>query len=106
MISDERLDKALTFLVTTDEEAAKAKARMEGLRNQEKTHLGLSFLAAHGTMAEKEAHSRTSVEYKAWQKAMEDAVLEYEILKNKRNTEAMIVEVWRTLSANMRRGNV
>ena len=58
MISEERLQKSLTYLAGTDEKCAKAKAYMEGLKTQEKTVLATEFLLNEGTVAERDARSR------------------------------------------------
>ncbi len=106
IVSESRLQKALTYLAETDESAANAKALMIGIENQEKTILGTVFLEMSGTVAEREAGARSSQALKDWQSQYKDAVYNYEILRNKRNTESLIVEVWRSLNANQRKGNI
>jgi len=106
MISEDRLQKALTFLAQTDEDAAKAKALMIGLEKQEKSILAAAFMDAEGTVAERDARSRLDPLYKEWRDKYEEAVTVYEHTRNKRITEALMVEVFRTMSANQRRGNV
>ena len=106
MISDDRLQKALTYLATTDESAARARALMEGLSDQRKTVKAIGFLDASGTRDERESSAYVSSEYREHGKRYEDAVFEYEALRNKRSTEALIVEVWRSEQANRRAGNV
>lgn len=106
MISEIRLDKSLSYLATTDEKAATAKAYMIGLEHQEKTILGVQFLSETGTVAEREAKARASEAYKEWREKYEKAVLDYETVRTKRNTETLMVEVWRTLQANQRKGNI
>lgn len=106
MISEDRLQKSLTYLAETDRSAAAAKAEMLGYEHQEKTVLGVEFLSATGTVAEREAKARTSAAYLEWRDKYEKAVLEYETLRTKRNTETLMVEVWRTLQANQRKGNI
>lgn len=106
MISESRLQKALTYLAETDEGAASAKASMIGIEHQEKTVLGVRFLDEVGTVAEREAKARTSPEYQEWQESYKSAVYDYEILRNKRVTETLVIEVWRTIQANQRKGNI
>lgn len=106
MISDERVQKALSYLAETDDKCAKAKSLMEGLRHQLKTVESIAFLHATGTMAEKEAYAYVSEGYKEHVSKIENATYEYETVKNKRLTEELIVEVWRSIGANRRRGNV
>lgn len=108
MISQDRLQKALTYIAETDEQHAAAKASMKGLEKQEKTIKGQAFLdtAGQGTVAEREAKAYTSESYKQWSISYEDAVCDYEILNNKRNREFMIIEVWRSLNSSRNKGNI
>jgi len=55
MISEDRLQKALTYLAETDQPSAEARARVKALEQRRKTVKGLVFLGSSGTMAEKEA---------------------------------------------------
>ena len=106
-VTEHRRDQALSFLATTDEECARAKALMIGLEKQEKTILGQEILAETGkgnTVAEKEAKARTSPAYEEWNARYEAAVVDYEILRNKRHTEELVFECWRTEQANRRMG--
>lgn len=108
MISQDRLQKSLTYLAETDESHATAKALMKGLEKQEKTIKGQAFLATagQGTIAEREAKAYTSQEYIKWRQSYEDAVCDFEILNNKRSREILVIEVWRSLNASRRQGNV
>ena len=109
MITEQRLTQALKYLAETDEPAAKAKAYMLGLEGQEKTVLATQFLGTWlegKKVAEKDAAARTSVPYFEWMDQYKESVYDFEILRNKRSTEALIVEVWRSLNSNRRAGVV
>ena len=105
-ITEDRMTRALRYLAETDEKVSRAKAYMLGIDKQEKTILAINFLKTEGTVAEREANSRVSPEYKTWKEEYENAVVDYEILKNKRSTEVLIIEVWRSLNSQRRRGNI
>ncbi len=99
MIDNERRDKALHYLIDTDEKAAQARSYMLGLEKQEKTILGLLILdekGKTGTVPEKDAKARTSPEYKAWLEQYENAVADFEAYRNRRKTAELIIEVWRS----------
>ena len=64
MISEDRLEKAMTYLAHTDEEAAKAKALCKKLEKMERIIRGEAFLRAAGTVAEREAKSVTSQQFR------------------------------------------
>lgn len=105
-ISGDRLQKSLTYLSETDEPAAKARALVKALEQRRKTVKAFAFLAAGGAMAEKEAKAYASPEYEEVTEAIENAVADSELYFNKRSTESLIVEVWRTTQANRRSGNI
>jgi len=105
-ISDDRLQKALTYLATTDEEAAQAKAYMAGLEDQKKTVFSVELLKASGSVEVKKAESHSSPAYIQHAKLIQQSIYDYEVLRNKRLTEALIVEVWRSCNANRRNGNI
>lgn len=105
-ISDDRLQKALTYLATTDAEAARAKALVEGLSEQRKTVKAILFQAAQGSNQVREAEAYASEEYTAHINKLTAAVERFETLRNKRLTESLIVEVWRSCNANRRNGNI
>ena len=105
-ISDDRLQKSLTYLSETDEPAAKARALVKALEQRRKTVKAFVFLSSSGTMAEKEAKAYASPEYEEVTEAIENAVADSELYFNKRSTESLIVEVWRTTQANRRSGNI
>jgi hypothetical protein len=106
MISDERLQKALKYLAETDEPCAKAKSLLVGLEHQLKTVKSMSFTNVMGTMAEKDAQAYSSQSYKDHVAKIEQATYDFEMLRNKRLTEELIIECWRSLNANRRKGNI
>lgn len=104
-----RRDKALHYLMSTDDPAAQARAKMLGLEKQEKTIFGMELLKLKGhdgTVGEKEARARCSESYRAWLEDYENAVADYEIFRNRRKTAELIVECWRSENANRRQGQV
>ena len=103
MISEERLEKAITYLAHTDEEAAKAKALSKKLEKIERIIRGEAFLKATGTVAEREAKAVTSQDFRDHVAYAENCWVDTELLDNKRHTEEVIVDVWRTMSANLRK---
>lgn len=107
MITDEKLQKALSYLAETDEPCAKAKSYLAGTEKQEKTIIAIAFsdCLLRSVEERKQAAYRCDA-YLAWQKKYQEAVYDFEIMRNKRQTAELIVEVWRTLQANQRRGNI
>lgn len=106
MITDEQLSEELEYLSGTDEEAANAKALVKALERKEKTVKAIGFLKAEGTVASREHKAVSSVAWGEHIETYQNAVADSETLENKRNTAALVVEVWRSLQANRRRGNI
>lgn len=106
MITEQRRDKALKYLAETDEPAAKAKARLMGLEDQKKTILATLFQEASGTQGERLKVAEAHDDYISHINEIAKACYDYEIYRNKRTTEALIVECWRSENANRRAGNI
>lgn len=107
MISNDRLQKALEYLATTDDKCAKAKSLMIGLENQIKTVKSIAFLQADAkTATEREAIAYASETYREHINKHEVATYEYETMRNKRLTEELVVECWRSINASRRNGNI
>ena len=107
-VSEERVTQALKYLVETDESCARAKALMKGLDGQTKSIEAIEFLKTKGLGAqgEREKMARASQNYRNHINLCTDAIFDYELVNNKRNTEAMVIEVFRSLNANRRKGNI
>ena len=104
---EERVEKAIDYLVETDKEAAKLKAMMayrEDMLKTVKATLMLEF--DDKTVADREARSLSHPKYKDAIDKKSEAIFEYETIKNRRLSAQLVVEVWRTESANERKGNL
>jgi len=106
VIAENRVEQALRYLRETDEMAAKAKSLMIGFDDQKKTILAVEFLKNDGAQGEKLEKARASEVYQEHLEKYSQAVYEFEELRNRRQTEILIVETWRSQNANMRRGNI
>lgn len=107
MISDERMEKALKYLATTDERTAEAKAEVSRCEYLAKRVRARHFLTAEGSSVEaKKAIAETTNDATSADEMLVSAILVYEKLKSKRTTEELIIEVWRSIQANRRAGNV
>ena len=106
MISQDRLEKALTFLAETDEDCASLKADAARAEFKAKAVRDAIFLREEGTVAERTARSGASKEYAAAMGLHFDLLERYEGMRNKRGTEAIVIDTWRSLNASRRAGNV
>lgn len=106
MISDEKVQKALTYLSETDEPCAKAKSFLMGTEKQEKTVIAVEYANGDGGVEERKQAAYRSPAYTDWKNKYQEAVYDFEIMRNRRTTAELIVEVWRSVNANRRHGNV
>ena len=106
MISEERAEKALRYLVDTDEPFALAKAEMERAEYGWKAVREMVFIHSEGTVAERQAIAATHAKTKEAQERYTQAVALYGKIANKRDTERIVLDTWRTISANRRMGSV
>ena len=111
---DERVEKAVNYLATTDEPAARAKTLFKGLEAQIKTIEAVEFKKTSAscdsgrtsgmTVPEKWAEVHTSQSYLDHHKKIYDAMLDHELLLNRRNTAELLFEYWRSMNSNKRQG--
>ena len=92
----------LANLAETDDKAANAKALMKGLELNLKRVKAYEFLQAQGTVAEREHKAYDSEQYKETAQKYQNAIADYEILANQRNTWTLGFEYWRSNNANRR----
>jgi len=106
---EEQAEKALNYLASTDEEHANAKALLGALQEQRKTIKAMVYLqhierGKGQGVSEQEAYN--SEEYREHLEKIQNAEADYQLLQNKRKRADLTIEMFRTYSANQRRGNV
>ena len=107
MISDDRLSKALHYLAETDEACAHFRADYARAEHKAKAIKGAIFTAIEkGSVADREAEAINDPAYVAAMAEHFDLFCKYEAMKNKRATEALVIEVWRSLNSARKKGNV
>ncbi len=106
-LSDERVEKAMHFLAETDLEFATWRGMV--LRTEYMADVAESMVYKSIQEGSVEDRKRTAKIAPETQKAMSEhfeAVVKFESLKARRAREVLVVEIWRTLQANRRVGNV
>lgn len=106
MIDEAQMEKALHHLADTDDEYARAKMdleRSEILRKRKRAEI---FLTGDGTVAERNAAAETNEKVGEADDVYIAAVGKHEGLKASRQRAELIIEVWRSLNAARRRGNL
>lgn len=103
MISQERLEKALTYLAESDLSFSEARVEMDRAEHKAKAVKDAIFHHETGTVAERSAKAGTSAEYNDAMEEYFAALGAWDYIKNKRHTEELIIDVWRSIEASRRR---
>ena len=104
---EDRVEKAIDYLVETDKEAAKLRAMMVYREDMLKTVRATLMLEFDDkTVADREARALAHPRYKDAIDKKSEAIYEYETIKNHRLSAQLVIEVYRTESANQRKGNI
>lgn len=98
--------KYLTYLAETDAAFAQAKASVKASEHTLKVVKAKSFLSSEGPQGQREQQAYASEEYQSVLNDLKDVTLEAETMGAKRKTAELAIEVFRSLNANQRRGNV
>lgn len=105
-ITEDRVEEALRYLAETDEECARLRAETGRTEFKAKALKAALFTRGVGTVADRQAAAEMSEEYGQAMGVHFDALAAHEAMRNKRSTETLAVEVWRSLNAARRQGNV
>ena len=100
------MDECVEFLCASDGPYADAKAKVKYLDKKLKVIKAQAFLAAKGTGEVRKAESEVSVLHLEALEEYKDACLDMETLGVERETINIRIEIWRTKSANSRKGNI
>lgn len=106
LISETRLQKALEYLATTDEPAAGLRADVERAEFKAKAVKDAVFLTCTGTVAERAAISGTNKEYTGAMNDYFEALRLSDAMRNKRSTESIVIDCWRSLNSGRNKGNI
>lgn len=106
VISEEDAFRHLQRLIDTETEAGRSKADVDRLDEQRKTIEAIAFLTFSGSAAERKQKALASTPYLEHLKQLEDARFTFEILKQKRLTSIIAIDMWRSINSNMKKGNI
>ena len=104
MISTDRMEKALRYLAESDEKFAYDKTHVARTELKAKSLKNMVFLHSEGTVAERSALAENSKEYQDAMDNYFEALRAFEQTKNKRGTEAIVIDVWRTIASAKKSG--
>lgn len=106
LIGEKRLEQALRFLAETDENAAALRADVERAEFKAKAVKDTLFLHAEGTVADRSAKAGAHETYAQAMSAYFEAVRASDAIRNKRATEVIVVDTWRSLNSGRNKGNI
>lgn len=107
VVDESRLERALYYLAETDQMSAELKADVERKEYLCKLVRSRVFLTStQGSNEAKRAEAESSEQVQLAEGAKCSAIVAYEKIKARRQTEALIVEVFRTMEASRRAGTI
>ena len=104
MIEDKQVEAALFYVRDHAGEAGQLAGAVKEAEARRKTSMAISFLQATGTVAERQARSRTDPAVMVAYHDYCEAVADYEKIKLNIKAAEMLIEVWRTENSNRRAG--
>lgn len=104
MISDDRAEKALRYLAETDEPAALAKAECERAEFAYKRTKDAIFTHLDGTVGDRQAQAAQHPKTIEAHDRYVETIRAWAHFQNKRETERIVLDTWRTIQANRRQG--
>jgi len=101
---DNDIEKALNYLAENDRAYAQTKAAHTAKKEAVKVAEAFALLESTGAnAAERTAKARTSAQYKLALEELETAEFEHELIRLRFKRAEVKIDVWRTISANIRR---
>lgn len=104
LINETRVEKALHYLSNTDFACAEAKVNAERFKYVGKRKRAHAILAEDGTGPVKAARAEIDEDVIEADDSYFNCLEAYEQMSAKRRTEQLVIEVWRTEQANLRKG--
>lgn len=108
LVNEDRVSKAMGFLAESDLQIANLKGNMKRTEYLAEVAESLAYKAMGGDGSvedRKKAAKVAQPTQEAWETHFK-SVVDYEALRARREREVLVVELWRTESANRRQGNV
>jgi hypothetical protein len=106
IISDKEVERAIRYLEQTDLEVADWKVAVMRAEHMVDVTESTVYQAASGSIEDRKRFAKASPEVMTKQEELFRAVRNHEMIRAKRKRAELMVELWRTLSANRRQGNI
>ncbi|MCP5014292.1 MAG: hypothetical protein GY938_20055 [Ketobacter sp.] len=102
----QRAEDATDFLTKTDEKLAELKVKHERDKRKAKNIWSAIFLRVEGNIEERKAQAEGHPEYQTAQAAEMTSLLEYEKVRNRRDTADTVIEFWRSYNSAKTKGMI
>ena len=103
---DNDVELAVKYLASTDESHAKARSEYNALSELRKTVRAFCFEDAKGGVAERTMAAERHPDYVEHIEKIKQAEIEFHTMHNKRKRAELMVDLYRTMAANSRKGNI
>ncbi len=101
-----RAEDSANFLSETDRQMAELKVKHERDKLKAKRTWSAIFMRMEGSVEARKAQAETYADYVTAQAAEMTSLLEFEALRNKRDTANTIIEFWRSYNRATKEGIV
>jgi len=105
-MKDNDVELAIQYLSSTDESHAKARAEYNALSELRKTVRAFCFEESKGGVAERTMAAERHPDYVEHIEKIKQAEIEFHTMHNKRKRAELMVDLYRTMAANSRKGNI
>ena len=99
-------EAALDNLIETDHQLAELRTKWERDKRKCKRKGSAIFLRTKGNIPERESQVDNHPEYQTAEAAEMTSLLEYEKLKNQRDTNKLVIEFWKSWQKAKREGDI
>ena len=106
IITEAKLQAAIDLMTSTDESCAQGKVNVARKEYLCKVARAKVFLNSEGSVEQKKALAESSPDVNTAQEAYFTAMGAFETIKANRETNTLIIEVWRSENKNRREGNL
>lgn len=106
MITEKRVEEALTYLARTDDDFGTLKGLVDGIEYRIKVAEAAAYLKSEGTQDHRKSQARTDETYKQLIEEYENNKIEFLTIGANRRRQELVIEVWKTINYSKGRGNV
>lgn len=106
MVSEGEMERALRWMATTDTEFADWRVHVLRAEYMADVAESLAYKLLEGTVEDRKRACKAAPEVTRAKEEYFTAVRGYEKLRAQRKTAELLIETWRSVNANQRRGNV